>query len=188
VFTDHQVLVSLPMEATLYNRLRDVHGFSDVHEVYIPTWVTMFIVFIQMTPRWDGQARDVLLAALSSPNLHPKIVIAVDQDVDLHNPQDIFWAMANRVNPERDVIVIPHERIHPLDISVPRVNEEEVTVMRVGGKMAIDATKPALWRKKERAAFERVQPSGFGDPVLESILTVLRQETVKSEKLQPVTK
>jgi 2,5-furandicarboxylate decarboxylase 1 len=186
VFTDHQVLVSLPMEATLYNRLREVHGFSDVHEVYVPTWTTMYLVFIQMTARWDGQARDVLLAALSSPNLHPKIVIAVDQDVDVHNPEEVFWALANRVNPERDVIIIPHERIHPLDISVPRVSNEEVTVMRVGGKMAIDATKPPLWRKKERAQFERVQPSGIGDPALESILAVLRQETVKGEKLQPV--
>ena len=188
VFTDHQMLVSLPMEATLYNRLRDVHGFSDVHEVYIPPWVTMFIVFIQMTPRWDGQARDVLLAALSSPNLHPKIVIAVDQDVDVHDPKDVFWAISTRVNPERDIILIPHERIHPLDISASRVSEEEVTVMRVGGKMAIDATKPPLWRKKAREAFERVQPSGAGDPALESILTVLRQGARKSEKLQPVAK
>jgi hypothetical protein len=31
-----------------------------------------------------------------------------------------------------------------------------------------------------------VQPSGIGDPALESILEVLRQETVKGEKLQPV--
>lgn len=188
LFTDHQVLVSLPMEATLYHRLREVHGFSDIHEVYIPPWVTMFVVFIQMTPRWDGQARDVLLAALSSPNLHPKIVIAVDQDVDVHDPRDVFWAISTRVNPERDVIVIPHERIHPLDISAPRVSEEEVTVMRVGGKMAIDATKPPLWRKKARVAFERIRPSGTGDPSLESILAVLRQETLESQKRQPVSR
>lgn len=187
VFTDHQVLVSLPMEATLFNRLRDVHGYSEVHEVFIPPWVTMFVVFIQVTPRWDGQARDVLLAALSSPNLHPKIVIAVDEDVDVHDPKEVFWALATRVNPEKDVIVIPHERIHPLDISVPRVSEEEVTVMRVGGKMAIDATKPPLWRKKAREAFERVHPSGFGDPALEEILRLLRDEAPVSQKPQWVS-
>jgi 3-polyprenyl-4-hydroxybenzoate decarboxylase len=145
----------------------------------------MFTVFIQMTPRWDGQARDVLLAALSSPNLHPKIVIAVDQDVNIHDPKEIFWAISTRVNPERDVIIIPHERIHPLDISAPRVSDEEVTVMRVGGKMAIDATKPPLWRKKAREAFERVQPSGAGDRTLEDILALLRGETAESQKFQP---
>jgi 2,5-furandicarboxylate decarboxylase 1 len=185
-FTDHQVLVSLPMEATLMNRLRDVQGKTDIHEVYIPTWVTMFTVIIQMTARWDGQARDVLLAALSSPNLHPKIVIAVDQDVNIHDPKEIFWAISTRVNPERDVIIIPHERIHPLDISVPRVdNHGEVTVMRVGGKMAIDATKPPLWRMKEREAFERVEHSGAGDHTLDEILALLRQETAESKKFQP---
>lgn len=178
-FTDHQDLVSLAMEATLYNRLRDVQGKSDVHEVYVPRYGTLFTVFIQMTPRWDGQARDVLLAALSSPNLHPKIVIAVDEDVDIHDPKEVFWAISTRVNPEKDIIVIPHERIHPLDISVPRVTDSEVTVMRVGGKMAIDATKPPLWRKKARDGFDRVQPAGAGDRTLEDILAVLRDASSK---------
>jgi len=182
LFTDHQILVSLPMEATLYNRLRDVHGHTDIHEVYIPQWVTMFVVFIQMTPRWDGQARDVLLAALSGPNLHPKIVIAVDEDVDVHDPKEVFWAISTRVNPERDVIVIPHERIHPLDISAPKMSDSEVTVMRLGGKMAIDATKPPLWRTNDREQFEKVHPSGYGDRALDEILRLLRQETPVSQK------
>jgi hypothetical protein len=68
------------------------------------------------------------------------------------------------------VFVIPNERIHPLDISAPNVDRSEVTVMRVGGKMFIDATKPPTWRKKERAEFERVKPSGFDDPALEPLL------------------
>src|SRR2546425_660455 len=170
VFTDHQPLVSVPMEASLYRRLREIHGHSEVHDVYIPPWVTMFTVFVQMTPRWDGQARDILLGVLSSSYLHPKIAIAVDEDVDIYDPREVFWAISTRVNPERDVIVIPHERIHPLDISAPNVDRSEVTVMRVGGKMAIDATRPPLWRKKERAEFERVKPKGAGDPALEALL------------------
>ena len=117
VFTDHQPLVSVPMEASLYRRLREIHGHTEVHDVYIPPWVTMFTVFVQMTPRWDGQARAVLLGALSSPYLHPKIAIAVDEDVDIYDPREVFWAMSTRVNPEKDVIVLPHERIHPLDVS-----------------------------------------------------------------------
>jgi 2,5-furandicarboxylate decarboxylase 1 len=176
-FTDHQPLVSLPMEASLYRRLREIHGATDVHDVSIPPWVTMFTVFVQMTPRWDGQARDVLLGVLASPYLHPKIAIAVDEDVDIYDPRDVFWALSNRVNPERDVIVIPHERIHPLDISAPNIDRSEVTVMRVGGKMAIDATKPALWRKKERAEFERVKPMGADDPNLEALLARLASLT-----------
>ena len=100
-------------------------------------------------------------------------------DLDIHDPKEVFWAISTRVNPEKDIIVIPHERIHPLDISVPRVTDSEVTVMRVGGKMAIDATKPPLWRKKAREGFDRVQPAGFGDRTLDDILAVLRDETAK---------
>jgi len=173
-FTDHQMLVSLPMEASLYRRMSEVHGHSMVHDVFIPPWVTMFVVFVQMTPQWDGQARDVLLSALAGTHLHPKIAIAVDEDVNIHDPREIFWALSTRVNPEKDVIVIPHERMHPLDISVPKVSEE-VTVMRIGGKMAIDATKPALWRKQERKHFERVVPQGGADlsPKLLQVLAKL---------------
>ncbi len=42
--------------------------------------------------------------------------------------------------------------------------------MRIGGKMAIDATKPALWRKKERAEFDRVKPMGADDPGIQALL------------------
>lgn len=174
LFTDHQSLVTLPMEATLYHRLRDIHGHTEIHDVFVPPWASMFVTIVQLTARWDGQARDVLLAALAGVNLHPKIAIAVDEDVDIYNAEEILWALSTRVNPERDVIVIPHERIHPLDISVPTVREE-YTVMRVGGKMAIDATKPPLWRAEEREMFRRVVPSGTGDASLEPILNLLRR-------------
>jgi 2,5-furandicarboxylate decarboxylase 1 len=130
----------------------------------------MFTVFIQMTARWDGQARAVLQAALSSPYLHPKIAIAVDEDVDIYDPREVFWAISTRLNPEKAVAILTNERIHPLDISVPNVDKSEVTVMRVGGKLAIDATKPPLWRKKEREEYTRVKPKGFDDPGLQELL------------------
>jgi 2,5-furandicarboxylate decarboxylase 1 len=173
VFTDHQPLVALPMEATIFNRVQAVHGNTVVHDVHVPPWASLFVTVVQLTPRWDGQARDVGLASLSGPNLHPKIVILVDEDVDIYNARDIIWAISTRVDPQRDVIVIPHERIHPLDQSVPQITEE-VTVMRVGGKMVIDATKPATWRPQRRKEFERVLPMGSGDEALATILDSIR--------------
>lgn len=169
--TDHQPLVNLPMEASLFRRLGEVQGHTEIHDVYIAPWAAHgYMVFVQMSPRWDGQARDVLLGALTSPYLHPKIVVGVDEDVNVHDPADVFWAITTRVNPAKDVIVIPHERIHPLDISVPKVDDAGSTVMRIGGKMAIDATKPPTFRKKERDAFYRVEPSGLHDEAIQPLL------------------
>jgi hypothetical protein len=47
--------------------------------------------------------------------------------------------------------------------------------MRVGGKMAIDATRPPTWRKKERDRLGRVDPMGKGDAAIERLLEMVRQ-------------
>jgi 2,5-furandicarboxylate decarboxylase 1 len=173
-FTDHQPLITLPMEAVYYNRLRETHGNTNIRDVFVPPWASQFIMLVQMEARWDGQARDVLLSALSGPNLHVKIAIAVDDDVDLYSGQDILWALATRVDPAKDVIVIPHERLHPLDTSIPTVGSD-ATFLRVGGKMAIDATKPPTWRTRERADFSRIDPKGMNDPSIAKLLEIVRQ-------------
>src|SRR5204863_8098495 len=83
-FTDHQPLVSVPMEASLYRRLREIYGYTVVHDVYIPPCATMFTVFVQMTPRWYGQVRTLLLGALSCTYPHPRVANAVDDGVDMY--------------------------------------------------------------------------------------------------------
>lgn len=173
-FTDHQTLASLPREAVLYRRLSEVHSRSLIQSVYQPPWTSSFVVIVQMTPQWDGQAKAVLLAALSSPYLEPKVVIAVDDDVNIYDARDVFWAISTRVDPQKDVIVLPNQRIHTLDVSAPPITApDDPIVERLGGKMMIDATKPALWRKAEREQFTRVVPSGAGDPALEHLLRLV---------------
>ena len=173
-FTDHQPLITLPMEATYYNRLRETHGNTNILDVFVPPWASQFLMIVQMEARWDGQVRDVLMSALSGPNLHVKIVVAVDEDVDIYNAEDVLWAITCRVDPEKEVHVVPGARLHPLDISIPQVGDE-FTVMRIGGKMAIDATKPPTWRSKERARFDRVDPMGKRDASIRRLVEQVRQ-------------
>jgi len=173
-FTDHQPLITLPMEATYYNRLRETHGDTNIIDVFVPPWASQFTMIVQMEAKWDGQARDVLLSALSGPNIHVKVAIAVDEDVDIYNAEEVLWAISTRFNPEVDAIVIPHERLHPLDISIPDAGGYEKR-MRIGGKMAIDATKPALGRKEARAEFTRIDPMGKHDPAIQRIRELVRQ-------------
>lgn len=174
LFTDHQRLVALPMEAALFKRVSDVQGGLAIHDVHVPGWASLFLAIIQMTPRWDGQAQAAGLAALSSVNLHPKVVIVVDEDVDIYNAEDVIWALSTRMDPGRHVHVIPNERIHPLDQSVPPFGTD-VTVMRFGGKMVLDATKPPTARAKARSEFGRVTPQGGGDAALEAVLEQIRE-------------
>ena len=170
-FTDHQVLGALPVEAGIFNRVRETAGGIDVHDVACPPWCSRYVVIVKMTPRFDGEARAALMAALSSPYLYPKIAIAVDEDVDIHDARDVMWALGTRVNPETDVTVVPGMRAHLLDIASPELSPPGSPAwQRVGGKMMIDATKPATWRTAERAQFRRVQPQGWNQVRLEDFL------------------
>jgi len=82
-----------------------------------------------------GEGKNALLAALSVMDL--KHVVVVDDDIDVFNPTDVEWAMATRVQADRDVIIIPGARAKPLDPSLPVTSPG---VVPTGAKVGIDAT------------------------------------------------
>lgn len=169
--TDHQRLVALPMEAGLFERVRDVGGRVDLHNVYVPPWAGNFTVILQLTAQFDGQVRDALLAALSSSYIHPKIAIAVDEDVDIFSAEDVLWAVSTRVNPAKDVFTIDGTNGHRLDLAFPAIESPGKPFRRLGSKMGIDATKPSLFFPDKRQEFERAVPRGKGRVTLSDFLS-----------------
>src|SRR6266513_1054979 len=96
----------------------------------------IFGVVVQMNSRYYGEARNVLLAALSSEYQHPKVAVAVDEDVDIFNYAELLWAINTRVNPQEDVIVIPGAKIHAMDPSCPEFGSPGAPGWhRIGGKV-----------------------------------------------------
>jgi 4-hydroxy-3-polyprenylbenzoate decarboxylase len=110
-----------------------------------------------------------MMSALFSPVLlFTKTVIAVNDDIDIYNAQDIIYALGTRVNPETDLITIGGTSGLPYDLSLPEILGAQPS--RRGGKLAIDATKP-LWAKKNRKdCFERVNPAGWGKYFLKDFI------------------
>ena len=84
-----------------------------------------------------GEGKNALLAALSVMDL--KHVVVVDDDIDVNNPMDVEWAIATRVQADRDVFIVPGARAKPLDPSLPVMPPG---VVPVGAKVGIDATIP----------------------------------------------
>jgi 2,5-furandicarboxylate decarboxylase 1 len=151
------VFHKVPMGAALLRRLQTVGGGPDVHNVNVMPGV--FGLVVQMTPRFYGEAKNVMMAALSGEYQHPKVVIAVDPDVDIFNPSELLWALSTRVNPEQDVVVIPGTHNHGMDASLPEIGAAGTNLwQRFGSKMMIDATIPPPADAKARAAFERIRP------------------------------
>jgi 2,5-furandicarboxylate decarboxylase 1 len=82
-----------------------------------------------------GEGKNALLAALSVMDL--KHVVVVDDDIDVFNPTEVEWAIATRVQGDRDVIVIPGARAKPLD---PSLSPMPPGIVPTGAKVGIDAT------------------------------------------------
>ena len=83
-----------------------------------------------------GEAKNALLAALSVMDL--KHVVVVDDDIDVNDPMDVEWAIATRVQGDKDVMIVSNARAKPLDPSLP----QGFGVVPTGAKVGIDATIP----------------------------------------------
>lgn len=82
-----------------------------------------------------GEGKNALLAALSVMDL--KHVVVVDDDIDVNDPVEVEWAVATRVQGDRDIVIIPGARAKPLDPSLPPT---ATGVVPTGAKVGIDAT------------------------------------------------
>src|SRR5712691_5670027 len=82
-----------------------------------------------------GEGKNALLAALTAMDL--KHVVIVDDDIDIFDPTEVEWAIATRVQGDKDIIIVPGARAKPLDPSLPVTPPGMVPT---GAKVGIDAT------------------------------------------------
>ena len=61
-----------------------------------------------------------------------KTIIVVDHFVDVQNPSEVAWRVANNINPSQDLVVVEGP-LDDLDVASP--------TPKFGGKVGIDATR-----------------------------------------------
>ena len=167
--TDTQQTTALGIEIATREHLRNVEGGLDLRDVRCVTAAGLMMLVLKLRPRVEGQAKTALMAALSGPYLHPKLAIAVDEDIDASDLRQVMWSMTTRVHAEKDVTLIPNTRVFPLD-NVSPVVEGQDSLHRIGTKWMIDATMPAPTQVEARARFERAIPKNFDSVALEDFL------------------
>jgi 2,5-furandicarboxylate decarboxylase 1 len=82
-----------------------------------------------------GDGKNALLAALSVMDI--KHVVVVDDDIDVFDPVEVEWAIATRVQGDRDILIVSHARGKPLD---PSLAPTPHGVVPTTAKVGIDAT------------------------------------------------
>jgi 2,5-furandicarboxylate decarboxylase 1 len=130
------------VEAKLWDHLAAVDGgLLDLHDIRCPGGMSPLIVAVGLRPRYAGQTVNALLAAASSPYLHPKFLVGLDADVDAGDSWAVLRALAARLDPVRGITRIDRTRVFTLDNASP-LDAGGSPMHRVGTKVLFDTTLP----------------------------------------------
>lgn len=122
---------NMSMEGKLFSLIRQVA--PSLRNVYVPSSGRRFHAWLQLADPGPGEARDALAAAMSYRRL--KTVAAFDTDVDVFDEAQVLWALATRVQWNRDLLRVDGLSVSTLDPSL-------AAGARTGTKLGIDATLP----------------------------------------------
>ena len=135
---EHLLLGAIPREATLLAHLqRSFPGVLDVH--LPPGGVCRYHLYVQLKKKREGEAKNVILCAFGA-HYDVKHVVVVDEDVNVHDPAEVEWAVATRFQADRDLVVVAGAQGSILDPSTS-LNPGE----GISAKMGLDATRPLAY-------------------------------------------
>jgi 2,5-furandicarboxylate decarboxylase 1 len=148
---EHLLLGSIPREATMLAHLqRSFPGVLDVH--LSVGGVGRYHLFVKFRKGREGEPKNVILGAFGA-HYDIKQVIVVDDDVDVHDPQQVEWAVATRFQADRDLVVISGAQGSVLDPSTTVADGSYASgdpapphLQGIGAKMGLDATRPVHYR------------------------------------------
>jgi len=128
---EHRLLMGLPREVSIYEHVsKVVPTVTDVKLTHGGcSWLH---AVVSIRKQHEGDGKNAILAAFTG---HPSLkhVVVVDDDIDIHNPEEVEWAIATRFQADKDLVIIKHARGSTLD---PSSKDGLMT------KMGLDATKP----------------------------------------------
>ena len=97
------------------------------------------LAIMSIKKQYPGQAKKVMMGLWGMGQLAlTKMFIVVDSDVNVHDINDMIWAVTTRADPARDTVIINNTPTDTLDPASPLVN--------LGSKLGIDAT--TKWKEE----------------------------------------
>lgn len=107
----------------------------EIRDLWLPPAACSYrMAVISIDKRYPGQARRVMMGlwGMLPQFSYTKMIVVVDDDIDPRNWDDIAWALATRMDPSRDVMLLDRTPMDYLDFASPEAG--------LAGKMGIDAT------------------------------------------------
>ncbi len=131
---EHYNLMGMPREPTIYRAIKNVG--VDVQDVYLtPGGCSWLHAVVKIRKKGEEDGKKAIEGAFKGHGSLKHVVI-VDEDIDIHNMQDVEFAIATRFQGDRDLVIYKKVRGSSLDPS--SYGKEHLTT-----KIGIDATAPS---------------------------------------------
>jgi 4-hydroxy-3-polyprenylbenzoate decarboxylase len=108
---------------------------SEIVDFFLPMEALSYkMAIISIDKAYPGQARRAALAfwTVLPQFTYTKFVVVVDKDINIRDPRQVIWAISSKVDPSRDVFILPDTPFDTLDFASEKIG--------LGGRMGIDAT------------------------------------------------
>jgi 2,5-furandicarboxylate decarboxylase 1 len=145
---DHNMAAKVQREAVVYKRIK--LSVPSIKDVELPlSGNCRHVAYVSVKKFYDGQGKTASLAALASDPMI-KLAVITDDDVDVRNEQEVWWAVATRTQADRAITIVPEAYVAELDPSAHNIRSRAERGS-LNTKWAIDATKPVDQPFQERA-------------------------------------
>ncbi|TRO53125.1 UbiD family decarboxylase [Candidatus Bathyarchaeota archaeon] len=132
---EHQFLMGMPKEPTIFNEVNKVCECSDVY--ITPGGCSWLHAVVQIKKQNPDDGKKAIEAAFEGHKSLKHCVI-VDDDIDIYNPNDVEWAIATRFQADKNTVIIPNQPGSSLDPSGDLTEGKKARTC----KMGLDATIP----------------------------------------------
>jgi len=127
--SDHLLLSRCTREAHVSHRLKEM--VPTLKALCYPSTGVHFHAYMSFKKTAEGQARQALMLLMGLDS-YIKFAVAVDDDIDVFNEDEVLWALATRFQADTDMFVVPKVFCNRLDPS---------SVEGMSAKIGLDATK-----------------------------------------------
>ena len=134
---EHKFLMGMPKEPTIYNEVGKVCQVKDVYVT--PGGCSWLHAVVQIKKQNTEDGKKAIAAAFKGHG-SLKHCVVVDEDINIYDPQDVEWAIATRLQADKNVIILSNQPGSSLDPSGDLSEGKKATTAKAG----LDATAPLV--------------------------------------------
>jgi len=132
---EHQFLMGMPKEPTIFNQVNKVCECKDVY--ITPGGCSWLHAVVQIRKQNAEDGMKAIKAAFEGHKSLKHCVI-VDEDINIYDPNDVEWAVATRFQADKNAVILPNQRGSSLDPSGDLTEGKKARTC----KMGLDSTVP----------------------------------------------